>query len=321
MNKISTGWYKIYRPNTIDKYIFQNDSDKANILRYIENQDIPDILLTGHRGTGKTTLAYTLKNELDVPDMDFLVLNASDDNSVDVIRNLVKPFMQSMSLGKWKLIFFDEADALTPQAQDALKSMMEDEIRNARFILTCNKPHKLIPELKSRCTEYKFSDLDENAMKAVGLEILIDQGLNIQTVDRDELSATLDTHVKLTRPDLRKFITSLEKNFIGGELLPPTYSEKDLEILVELLVKIELNDWHGARNIIYEELPTDEISNVYSFLDRNLIEIDAFKNDIDLLKKGYAILGLYAHRDTTMVIPELNLTVCIIKLCELLGDT
>lgn len=308
-------WYKLYRPTSLDKYVFQSDSDREKITGYVKDQDFPDLLLSGHRGTGKTTLGYILKQELDIPDVDFLVLNAADENSVDDIRRIVKPFINTLSFGKFKIVFFDEADSLTPQAQDALKSMMEDESRNARFILTCNKPHKIIPEIKSRCTEYAFDSMDKNSMKRIGLEILMDQGLNVKGLNKDEFAETLNAHVNATHPDLRKFITSLEKHFTDGQLTAPGNDDESLELMVNVLVQIEDNNWMGARHLIYSEMSSDDIESVYRFLDKTLIDCGHF--DDDALSKAYVILAHHASIHHTVALPELNLTACVIKLCQL----
>lgn len=314
MSRIDTGWYKIYRPEKIEDYVFQNDFEEERVREYIKNQDIPDLLFSGHRGLGKTTLGLILKNELNVEDVDFLWLNASDENSVDTIRRTIKPFISTMSMGKFKIVFMDEGDSLTPQAQAALKSMMEDESRNARFIITCNNPEKLLPEIRSRCTEYKFSGLNADSMKEIGLKILMDRGLDIKHANVNELKANLQAHLDISYPDFRRFITSLEQHYIGGKLVEPSMNDKDLEIMVELLMAVESGNWIACRNLIFERLPTDEIKTAYSFLDQNL------SWEPDKMRKAYVILANYAYRNETIALPELNLVACTIKLCELVED-
>jgi len=120
----------------------------------------------------------------------------------------------------------------------------------------------------------------------------------------------------MSYPDLRKFINSVEKGFDDGKLLPPSYNEKDLELLVEIMVGVDDGDWRRIRDIIYEDLPSDEIGNVYRFLDSNLHEIEKFNNTA-LTARGYLTLAHYAALHDTAIIPELNLTACAIKLCEL----
>jgi DNA polymerase III delta prime subunit len=317
MNRISTGWYKVYRPTKIKDYVFQNDFERDKILGYIKNGDIPDLLLSGHRGLGKTTLGLILKNELGIDDIDFLWLNASDENSVDTIRSTIKPFISSMSMGDFKIVFLDEGDSLTPQAQKALKSMMEDEARNARFIITCNQPEKIIPEIRSRCTEYKFSGLSKKSMKEIGLKILMDRGLDAKHVDVDELSQNLKSHLNVAYPDFRKFITGLEQHYVGGKLLPPTIHERDLELYVELVMGIEEGNWQKCRDLIYERLPTDDITTVFSFLDQHMNEVSGIGDNPEKMKRAFIILANYAYRNETIAIPELNLLSCVIKLCDL----
>lgn len=312
MSKTNSGWYKTHRPTTIDDYIFQNDFDKNRILKYIEDGDIPDLLFSGHRGTGKTTLALILKDALGVEDVDFHKFNASDDNSVNVIRDMIKGLVTTMSLGEFRLIFMDEADALTPQAQDALKSMMEDENRNARFIFTCNKPHKLTPELRSRCTEYTFGTLSEENVLKAAIRILRAENVNIK-----ESLMQLRDHLSITYPDLRKFITNLEKHYIDGKITPPNNASDGNELFPDFLACIEEGEWNVARELIYGDLLVDDIGNLYRFLDSNILTLSKFNEDNVRSAKAIFTLAHYASLHETVALPELNLTACIIKLCEL----
>lgn len=320
MSKLSTGWYKIHRPTKIKDYIFQNDFERDRILEYVERGDIPDLLLAGHRGLGKTTLGLILKEELGVEDHDFLALNASDENSVDTIRSTIKPFISTMSMGKFKIVFLDEGDNLTPQAQAALKSMMEDEARNARFIITCNNPDKIIPEIRSRCTEYTFKGLSGKQMKAVGLNILMAQGLDVKHQDAKELGDNLEAHLRASYPDFRKFITSLEQHYIGGKLVEPSVVGGDVELFVEIMMGIEERDWQKCRDLIYERLPTDEVSNFYVFLDHHMDQVTGIGESPEKLKKAYVTLANHVYRNETIAIPELNLLSCIIQLSDLIED-
>lgn len=314
MSKITTGWYKLYRPKTINEYVFQNEIVESNFKKYIEQKDFPDLLLSGHRGTGKTTLLYILQNEIGIDSNDILVLNASDDNSVDDVRHVIKPFINTLSIGKFRLVFLDEADALTIQAQEALKSMMEDESRNARFILTCNKPYKIIPELRSRCTEYTFTSMDKTSMKKIVLEILVKQGMDLNTVDKAELLDILDKHLDLAYPDLRKYITSIEQAYVDGVLHPP--SIEDLEVFIKLFAYVDNGDWEEVRTLIYSDMSSDDMINVYKFFAANLDELKKCKND-DVMRKVVITLAHYASLHDTSAIPELNLLACMAKIIEI----
>ena len=320
MSKLNTGWYKIHRPTKIADYIFQSDFERDRILGYIQDGDIPDLLLAGHRGLGKTTLGLILKEELGVEDHDFLALNASDENSVDTIRSTIKPFISTMSMGKFKIVFLDEGDNLTPQAQAALKSMMEDEARNARFIITCNNPDKIIPEIRSRCTEFTFKGLSSKDMKAVGLNVLMAQGLDVKHQDAKELGDNLEAHLKASYPDFRKFITSLEQHYIGGKLIEPTIVNGDVELFVEIMMGIEKQDWQACRDLIYERLPVDEVINFYTFIDHHMDQVAGIGDSPEKLKRAYIILANHVYKNETVAMPELNLLACIIRLADLIED-
>jgi DNA polymerase III delta prime subunit len=223
-------------------------------------------------------------------------------------------------MGKFKIVFLDEGDNLTPQAQAALKSMMEDEARNARFIITCNNPDKIIPEIRSRCTEYIFKGLSSKQMKAAGLNVLIAQGLDVKHQDAKELGDNLSAHVKASYPDFRKFLTSLEQHYIGGKLTEPSAAGGDVELFVEIIMGIEERDWQKCRDLIYERLPSDEVANFYTFLDHHMNQISGIGDSTETLKKAYVILANHVYRDETIAIPELNLLSCIIRLSDLIEE-
>ena len=141
---INLPWDLKYSPQTLDDYIFTNDRSKQYFLSL---KKIPHLLFTGCRGTGKTTLAKLLVKAHNIDDMDFLSMNASDDNSVDNIRERVKNFISTSPYGDYKVVLLDEADYLTPQAQAVLRGMMLDYAEHASFILTGNYANKIMPEL------------------------------------------------------------------------------------------------------------------------------------------------------------------------------
>lgn len=323
----SVGWYKKYRPKTIDEYIFQNDLMKEKMLSYIESGDMPDLLFHGHHGTGKTTLALLLKENLGIDDVDFLMLNASDENSVDTIRNTIKPFIQTLSLSRFKLVFLDECDALTPQAQSALKSMVEKADqdfthKNAVFIFSCNKVEKVIPEIRSRCTEYRFSVMDRKTALSVGAQMLVDEGIDISKYESTkEFKDTLMEHLEYTYPDLRSFFNSLEKHFVDNILLPPQVDESEFEPYLDLLSHIGTGDWAEARDLIYRKFDRDDMETIYHFLDSNITELESVEKNKEAQKMIYATLAAHAFRNETIALPQLNLTACIIKICEILEQT
>ena len=203
-------WVEKYRPNKLDNYI-GNDHLKSKVSVYLESGDIPHLLLFGRAGTGKTTLAKLLINNIEC---DYLYINASDENSVDVVREKVKNFASTLGFKDMKVIILDECDYITPNAQAALRNLMETYSKHSRFILTCNYPNRVIPALHSRCQGFHIAKIDQTEFTARVAEILITEGV---TPDLD----TLDTYVKATYPDLRKCINTVQMNVQDRSLLKP----------------------------------------------------------------------------------------------------
>ena len=134
MNEIKHSlWVEKYRPTTMDTYI-GNEHLKSKVSVYLESGDLPHLLLYGRAGTGKTTLAKLLVNNIDC---DYLYINASDENSVEVVRDKVKNFASTLGFQEMKVIILDECDYITPNAQAALRNLMETFSKHCRFILTC----------------------------------------------------------------------------------------------------------------------------------------------------------------------------------------
>ena len=301
-------WETKYRPKSVDEYIFQNEKHRELIEKFIADGYIPHLLLSGHRGTGKTSLVNVLKNELEIDDMDYLVINASDENNVDTIRNKIKNFISTFAISKFKLVFLDEADWLTNNAQAALRHMMEEYAENARFVLSCNRGHKIMDELKSRCLEISFKRMSKDDMLERLAVILSTEKIKA-TVD------ILNEIVDVAFPDMRKAVQLLQNNVKDGVLQPPSDFEPVMEANVKLVGALERKDFNEIREIVSTGLSDDDWEQLYTFLYTYLDQIENFK-DSKKWRSGIVIIADHLYKHSMVADPEINAMAMFIRLCE-----
>jgi replication factor C small subunit len=206
-------WVEKYRPRTLDEVVGQ-DNIVQRLKGYVSRKNIPHLLFSGPPGTGKTASAIALTRDLfgDVWRDNFIEMNASDERGIDVVRHKIKEFARTAPIGgaPFKIIFLDEADALTADAQAALRRTMEMYSRICRFILSCNYVSRIIEPIQSRCAVFKFRPISEEAMKERLLEIAKNEGINL-TDDG------LDALIYVSGGDFRKAINALQGAAAFGE--------------------------------------------------------------------------------------------------------
>ena len=304
-------WTEKYRPNTLDNYVFRDEKQKNQVKNWVKSGAIPHLLFSGAAGTGKTTLAKILLNELGVDSGDVMIINASNENNVDTMRNKISGFSGSLPFsGDFKYVLLDEADYLTQNAQAILRNMMETYSTTCRFILTCNYPNKVIPALHSRCQGFHIAKLDQTEFTVRIATILLEESITFQPDD-------LDVYVKSTYPDLRKCIGMVQQNVVDGKLQEPSSGEGgESDWVLEYVALFQLKKVAEARKMIVEKARPEEYESVFRKLYENL---DWFGEDTKT--KGRALLcirdGLVNH--ALVADPEINLSATLLELQYIAG--
>ena len=207
MNKKHTLWTEKFRPTVLENYL-GNESFIQDLEEYIKNQDFPNLLLHGGPGTGKTTAAKLIVNNIEC---DYLYLNCSDENGIDAIRDKVKQFASSATFKKIKVVILDESDFLTLNAQAALRNIIETFSLHTRFIFICNFVERIIAPLQSRLTSYVL--IPPTPRQIYDRMSVILQEENVEFTDKD-----LALIVKTFHPDIRKTINNIQSCIKGSKL-------------------------------------------------------------------------------------------------------
>ena len=291
-----------YRPDTLEGYICQDDI-KTKFEEFIKQQDIPHLLFAGKPGAGKTTIAKILVKNINC---DYLYINATDERSIDVMRDKVGAFAAAGSFKPLKIVILDEATHILQASQVILLNMMETYSLTTRFILTGNYPERLIEPLRSRCQEF---DLQPPSKKVVAQHI-------VNILDKENIEHTIEdvaTIVKKFYPDFRKIINNCQKYTVDNVLKLDTSieaSDNYKEQVVDELKKPSNKSFNIIRQII-ANAETDDYESLYAFLYEKL-------SDYAKGNEGVIVCYLeeYMYHATFRLDKEINVMACISKILE-----
>ena len=308
MTNLDKLWAEKWRPKSLNECVFQDSTHQKAFTKMVAARSIPNLLLSGVPGSGKTTISRILIQEVGLEDTDVMTINASEENSVDTIRDKIKAFITTFAFGPFKIVHLQEAAYITPNGQNALNVMIEEYSDTVRFILTCNHENKIIPALKSRCQHYRFQAFDKNDIAEKIATILAGEKIKF---DLD----LVDKYVVMGYPDIRKITNLVQQNSIDGVLLPPTSDGEVGDYKFELIECIQSDNWQQARKIVGASVLPEEYEYVYRFLYENLDKSKKFSNK-DLWEAGIVIIAEHLYKNSLCADSEINLAACLIRISQ-----
>jgi len=298
----NTLWVEAFRPDTLDGYI-GNEHIIEKVKIFIANGDVPHLLFYGTAGTGKTTLAKIIAGSVDA---DIMYINASDENSVDAVRDKIKRYASTVGFRRWKIIILDEADYLTPNAQAALRNLMETYSKTTRFILTCNYVEKIIDPIQSRCQTFAITPPSKTDVAKRLVAVLEEKGVEY---DIKDVASIINT----SYPDIRRAINAAQASVVNGKLQLDKASAIQANYMTEILeVLRDPKNKQGAfgkiRQIIADSKVRD-FTPLYTFLYDNLDEYATGHIGSVIL-----IIAESQYKDASVVDKEINIMAMFINL-------
>ena len=299
-------WVEKYRPKNINDCVLPNETKKI-FLDFVNNKEIPNLLLCGTAGVGKTTVAKALCNELDA---DFVLINGSEERNIDTLRVKIKQFASTVSLsGGPKIVILDEADYLNPQStQPALRGFIEEFSKNCRFIFTCNYKNRIIPPLHSRCSVVDFTI--ESSQKPQIASQIFQRTLQILTEENIDYNEKVVVEIiNKFFPDFRRVLNELQKYSSSGTIDSGVLSNLDDESLNEVIGFIKNKEFSKMRKWVALNIHNDPQA-IY----RKIYDSLFTKMENNSIPKAIIILSDYTYKSAFVADQEVNMVACMTEL-------
>jgi DNA polymerase III delta prime subunit len=297
-------WVEKYRPRKVSETILQKEL-KTTFQNIVDGGEIPNMMFTGTAGTGKTTVARAICEELD---LDYIVINGSEEGNIDTLRGKIKQFASSVSLsGGYKVVILDEADYLNPQStQPALRGFIEEFSNNCRFIMTCNFENRIIEPLHSRCTKVAFNT-NKKSLQSLSAEFMA-RAMNILQNEGVEYHKDMLAQVIMKyAPDWRRVLNELQRGSISGTLSTiPSSDESVLDPYSQLFTAIRDKNFKKMRSWVVNNIDVEPASVFRGLYDRMYDHVNP--NSIPQL---VLILADYQYKNAFVADHELNLVACL----------
>jgi len=302
-------WVEKYRPKKIQDCILTKEL-KDTFLEFVKKKEIPNLLLSGTAGTGKTTIARALCEELGI---DYIIINGSDEGrQIDTLRVKIKDFASTVSLmasAKHKVVIIDEADYMNPESvQPALRNFIETFHKNCRFIFTCNYKNKILEALHSRCTVIDFAI--KNGEKVKTATQFLDRLISILNIEKIEFDKkVLVELIQKHYPDFRRTINELQRYSVRGKIDSGILFSLSEESHKDLIKKLKDKDFNGMRKWVIQNLdkePSSLFTEIYDVLYKNL--------EPKSVPQSVLIIAGYQYKSAFVADQEINMVACLTEI-------
>ena len=295
-------WVEKYRPDTLEGYV-GNEHILEKVKIYIQNEDVPHLLLYGQAGTGKTTLAKIITNQIDC---DLMYINASDERKIETVREKIKDFASSKGFKKWKIIILDEADYLNDFSQAALRNLMETFSDSTRFILTCNYIEKIKDPIQSRCQTFAITPPSKKDVANRLNDILTAEGVEFEMSD---LAFTVNSGY----PDIRRVLNAAQRQVINGKLVIDKQSTLEANYTEKVVQELMSNNDAKTKFTNVRQIIADSGVKSFEPLYRTLYDrVDDYGKG----KVGQTILNIAdgQYKDAMVVDKEINVMAMMLNI-------